>query len=404
MSENKTWAITATGFTFHSFNGDTALCRKNIKAIDDRRRTEAQVDKAVADSPHLFRKCTSCEKKEAEFAARVEASMAPVGEYDQVCEGVTGYGDATDGTITVTEFDTDAEMEDAVNTWIGTQRPAPVVESCNACNWRMSSEGVCMNCRWDNGRSTAVPAPASTAAVSRTLKNAGFMPRHGQKRDGRGGYAASAFEGGRVWVNHRFGPEADHLTDAERDELRAELNDGMAAALTEAGYPVMDRSAGAPVVVSGKGRTVPANVAQTNELNERTIDAAMPTRPDMNAVTEALDSPAVLDALHAEALKEEGCRRGFTSGARVIVEGALMGTVTGVQYAACVTDGHPNYGLIWTEVQVDGTDTLLAYRTRKYLDDLTLQSDIDGLYAEAIEEDLQMARIDRLTAWVRSTH
>jgi len=94
MDENKTWAVTASSFTFHSFGVVHAECRKNIRPKDERRRTEEQVDKAVSDSPHLFRKCSRCAKLEAEYQARTEASMEPVGEYDQVCEGITGYGDA----------------------------------------------------------------------------------------------------------------------------------------------------------------------------------------------------------------------------------------------------------------------------------------------------------------------
>lgn len=78
----------------------------------------------------------------------------------------------------------------------------------------------------------------------------------------------------------------------------------------------------AKAVQEAHKRLFPVEVAQTNELNERTIDAAMPTRPDMNAVTEAPDSPAVLDALHKEALEEDDRRtaeaHGVVPGARFI--------------------------------------------------------------------------------------
>lgn len=86
----KTWGRTETAFTFHSFKADgTAICRSNIKAqADGTRRTEGQVDSMISDSPHLFRKCTACEKKEAAHRARVEDSMAPANPYDQVCEGI----------------------------------------------------------------------------------------------------------------------------------------------------------------------------------------------------------------------------------------------------------------------------------------------------------------------------
>lgn len=84
MNEHATWAVTASSFTFHSFDGEAALCRKSIKPKDERRRTEERVDATVADSPHLFRKCTTCEKKEAEFRARVELSMAPATEADDL--------------------------------------------------------------------------------------------------------------------------------------------------------------------------------------------------------------------------------------------------------------------------------------------------------------------------------
>lgn len=75
----------------------------------------------------------------------------------------------------------------------------------------------------------------------------------------------------------------------------------------------------AKAVKEAHERLFPARVAEVNELNERTIDAAMPTRPDMNAVTEALDSPAVLDAFHAEALEEDARR---TAAAHGVVPGA----------------------------------------------------------------------------------
>lgn len=111
---NKTWGRTETGDVFHSFNGEgTGLCRKNVKVGRTSRHLglidESAVDRIIDSNGHLFRKCASCAKREAEFRARVEASMQPVGEYDQVCEGITGYGDAAAETEVVETYEVQDE-------------------------------------------------------------------------------------------------------------------------------------------------------------------------------------------------------------------------------------------------------------------------------------------------------
>lgn len=130
---NKTWGRTETGDVFHSFNGEgTGLCRKNVKVgrmsmgaglID-----ESAVDRIIDSNGHLFRKCASCAKREAEFRARVEASMQPVGEYDQVCEGIEGFGNAAAETEVVETYEV---QDETVIVLAGD--PAPVDEDEFAC-------------------------------------------------------------------------------------------------------------------------------------------------------------------------------------------------------------------------------------------------------------------------------
>lgn len=98
MSEN-TWGRTETGNVFHNFGAVHAECRKNIK------RTEGLRSRASAETasnlPLGLRMCKRCVQLDDEFQARVEASMAPVNPYDQVCEGVV----TEEGAAQVAEAD-----------------------------------------------------------------------------------------------------------------------------------------------------------------------------------------------------------------------------------------------------------------------------------------------------------
>lgn len=86
---NATWNVTKTSFTWHSFNEDGALCRKGIKPKDEHHVSEAAAQSNFEQNHHVgAKKCVACTKAEAAHRARVEASMEPVNEYDQVCEGV----------------------------------------------------------------------------------------------------------------------------------------------------------------------------------------------------------------------------------------------------------------------------------------------------------------------------
>ncbi|MGP3940469.1 hypothetical protein [Streptomyces sp. 6N106] len=91
---------------------------------------------------------------------------------------------------------------------------------------------------------------ANKANVSRALRAAGYRPKNGERMHSKGGYIASQ-SGVQVWVRHRFGPEADMLPDAERDELRAAYHDEYAQVLEAAGYPLADRQPGESVHVTG---------------------------------------------------------------------------------------------------------------------------------------------------------
>lgn len=89
MDANTTWGRTETGFVYHSFNADgTAICRKNIKAAEDRELfTEAKVDEMLAEAWGIrtigYRKCEGCETREAARRDRLAASLAPsTGEGD----------------------------------------------------------------------------------------------------------------------------------------------------------------------------------------------------------------------------------------------------------------------------------------------------------------------------------
>ncbi|WP_458085837.1 hypothetical protein [Streptomyces malaysiensis] len=92
--------------------------------------------------------------------------------------------------------------------------------------------------------------PANKANVSRALRAAGYRPKNSERMHSTGGYIASQ-EGPRVLVRHRFGPEADMMPEAEREELREAYNDAYAVALADAGYPLADRKPGGPVYVTG---------------------------------------------------------------------------------------------------------------------------------------------------------
>lgn len=113
MSDN-TWSMTLTGTAFHDFKSDgTAQCRKNMKPGSVNLRTREAAEASVQHaSLHRrgFKMCTICVKKDDEHQARLKASMEPVGEYDQACEGITGYGDA-EPIIVATEAEEQADDE-----------------------------------------------------------------------------------------------------------------------------------------------------------------------------------------------------------------------------------------------------------------------------------------------------
>ncbi|MEV8056532.1 hypothetical protein AB0P37_08385 [Streptomyces antimycoticus] len=92
--------------------------------------------------------------------------------------------------------------------------------------------------------------PANKLNVSRVLRAAGYRPKNNERMHSTGGYISSQ-EGPRVLVRHRFGPEADMMPDAEREDLRGAYNDAYATVLAEAGYPLADREPGDPVRVTG---------------------------------------------------------------------------------------------------------------------------------------------------------
>lgn len=61
---NATWNLTKTGYTWHSFNGDTAVCRKNIKAADLHHVSESAAQSNFEQNHHVgVRKCVACTKK-----------------------------------------------------------------------------------------------------------------------------------------------------------------------------------------------------------------------------------------------------------------------------------------------------------------------------------------------------
>lgn len=83
----KTWSLTETGTTFHSFNSaGVAICRSNIRqGASQGTRTEEQVD-AFLGKPWSgigHSKCSRCAVKEAAHRDRVSASLEPsTGEGD----------------------------------------------------------------------------------------------------------------------------------------------------------------------------------------------------------------------------------------------------------------------------------------------------------------------------------
>lgn len=98
MSEtNYSWDRTKTGTVFHNFGVAHAECSKNVKVrrnlggLGGRSREMAEESAA---KPLGLTMCKRCVQLDDEANARIEASMEPVGEYDQACEGITGYGDA----------------------------------------------------------------------------------------------------------------------------------------------------------------------------------------------------------------------------------------------------------------------------------------------------------------------
>lgn len=104
----------------------------------------------------------------------------------------------------------------------------------------------------ETDETTGQPTSANPREVSKALKAGGRRPRNGERRDGAGGFQASAEHDGRVRVAHRFGPEADAMEPGEIADLRSCLHDEYAGILRRAGYPVADREPGAPVFVWGR--------------------------------------------------------------------------------------------------------------------------------------------------------
>lgn len=108
----KTWALTETGTTFHSFDGDYGVCRKNMKVGTAQHfRTREAAQHAVDTTRVGFTMCKRCVKLEDEHLARVEASMEPVNPYDQECEGIVTSRDVAEAQIAKLGLsEADAEM------------------------------------------------------------------------------------------------------------------------------------------------------------------------------------------------------------------------------------------------------------------------------------------------------
>lgn len=99
MSEQN-WALTETGTAFHSFDGDRAVCRKNLKpGRSQTPRTRESAQRAVDTLRVGFTMCKRCVQLEDEHLARVEASMEPVNPYDQECEGIVTSRDVAEAQI-----------------------------------------------------------------------------------------------------------------------------------------------------------------------------------------------------------------------------------------------------------------------------------------------------------------
>lgn len=124
----------------------------------------------------------------------------------------------------------------------------PVISTRSAMNGKIY--------RSDGSVSPTPPAHSGRAnvrEVSKVLKAAGFTPRNGERIMARSGYQASQGSA-EVSVRWRDGADTDALSNLERDETRAAMNDAYAAVLAAGGYPVGARPPGGRVYVVGPKR------------------------------------------------------------------------------------------------------------------------------------------------------
>ena len=73
-------------------------------------------------------------------------------------------------------------------------------------------------------------------------------------------------------------------------------------------------------------------------------------------------------------------------GARIVARNGEFGTVTEGQRGRVTTKNHPNYGLAYVSVLLDGVGTRLPRRSRLFVEELT---NLDALHAEALETDAE---------------